>query len=321
MAWPCREAGWGDAAGLEDARKVYADVARAIARFEPVTMLASPRLVAGASLGCGSTVSVMPLRQDDSFLRDTGPTFVTDGKGGLAGVSWTYNGYGGRLTDIANDAQTAKRLLRTLGMRRYKAPLVLEGGAIVVDGEGTLVTTEAVLLDPARNPGLERKDVEAILADMLGIHRVVWLAAGLENDLAGGHVEMLVAFARPGVVLATTTADANDVNFPVLQENLERLRRATDARGRVFDIVALPQPTPRRKAGRRLPLSYANFYIANGAVVVPAFGDALDDQALQVIRAAFPDREAVQIDALDLFVAGGGINSITCPQPAGEALA
>jgi agmatine deiminase len=320
MAWPCREAGWGDAAGLDLARKAYADVARAIARFEPVTMLAAPRLVAGASLGCGSTVAVMPMRRDDSFLRDNGPTFVTDGRGGVAGVTFRFNGYGGRYEDFAADAATAKRLLATLRMRRYKVPLTLEGGAIVVDGEGTLITTESVLLDEKRNPGKERKEIETILADALGINKVVWLAGGLENDGTGGHVQMLAAFARPGVVMATLTNDANDINFPVLKENLERLKRATDARGRVLDIVPLPQPTPRRVGGRRLPLSYANFYLANGAAIVPAFGDALDEQAMAAIRAAFPDREAVQLDAYDLFVGGGGISAITCPQPAGEAL-
>jgi agmatine deiminase len=149
---------------------------------------------------------------------------------------------------------------------------------------------------------------------------VIWLAAGLENDPAGGHVEMLASFARPGVVLVTTTADTNDVNYPVLAENMERLKRATDSRGRVLDLVPVPQPTPRRTKGRRLPLSYVNAYVANGAVIVPAFGDVLDEQALQIFRAQFPDREAVQVDALDLHVAGGGINSITCPQPEGDPL-
>ncbi len=320
MTWPCREQTWGDAAGLDDARKAYATIARAIARFEPVTMLASPRLVAGASLGCGPTVSVMPMRGDDSFLRDTGPTFVTDGKGHVAGVTWAYDGYGGSRPDLADDAAMAKRLLKTIPMRRYKGPLTLEGGAIAVDGEGTLIATESVLLDPKRNPGRTRKEVEGILADMLGVNRIVWLGAGLENDHTGGHVAMLAAFARPGVVLALATGNSNDINHPVLSDNLERLKRATDARGRVLDIVPVQQPTPRREGGRRLPLSYVNFYVANGAVLVPAFGDAVDEQALQAIKASFPGREAVQVEALDLFIGGGGINSITCPQPVGEPL-
>lgn len=320
MAWPCREDSWGGAEELDLARQAIAQAARAIARFEPVTMLADPPLVAGASLACGSGVAVMPMPLDDSFVRDSGPLFVVDGKGGVAGTDWDYDGYGGLYADPARDRVFAERLLGELGMRRYAAPMVLEGGAVLIDGEGTLITTESVLLDERRNGGRDRKAVEAVLAEQLGVHRVVWLAGGLENDTTRGHVTLIAALARPGVVLALATNDRNDVNYPMLTENIDRLRKATDARGRVFDIVPVPQPTAHRRDGRRMPLSYVNLHVANGAVFVPTFEDAVDDQAAQVIKSAFAEREVVRVPALDLFASGVGLTAMTLPQPAGETL-
>lgn len=318
MAWPCRAESWGgdDALGL--ARGAIAAAARAIARFEPVTMLADPPLVAGASLACGASVAVMPVPMADSFVRDTGPCFVM-GKAGVAGVDWDYDGYGGYDGEPpAADRDFAARLLEEIGMRRYAAPMALEGGAVLVDGEGTLITTESVLLDERRNGGRDRKAVEAVLAEQLGVHRVVWLAGGLENDGTRGHVTLVAAFARPGVVLALATTDHNDVNYPMLSENIERLRKATDARGRVFDIVPVQQPAPHRRDGRRMPLSYVNLHVANGAVILPTFEDPLDDQATQAVKGAFADREVVRFPALDLFASGVGLTAVTLPQPAGD---
>jgi agmatine deiminase len=320
MAWPCRAESWGGEEAMAYARDAIAAAARAIARFEPVTMLAAPPLVAGASLACGASVAVMPMPMNDSFARDVGPTFVM-GKAGVAGVAWGYDGYGEVGTEGADDDRAfAGRLLEELGMRRYAGPMVLEGGAILVDGEGTLITSESVLLDERRNGGRDRKDVEAVLAEQLGVHRVVWLAGGLENDGTRGHVSLVAAIAAPGVVLALATTDHNDVNYPMLNENIERLRKATDARGRVFDIVPVQQPSPHRHDGRRLPLSYVNFHVANGAVILPTFDDPLDEQASQVVKAAFPEREVVRLPALDLFASGVGLTAVTLPLPAGAIL-
>jgi len=320
MAWPRRPESWNGAENLDMARRSYADVARAIARYEPVTMLASPEQVAGASLACGSTVAVMPMPLNDSWVRDNGPVFVTDGKGGVAGTDWVFDGYGGLSGDFADDAAVPERLLGHLGMRRYAVQMVLEGGAVCVDGEGTLIATESVLLNERRNPGMDRKAVEAMLAENLGVHRVVWLAGGLDGDTTQGHVRLVAAFARPGVVMAHVAPDKADVNHAMLAENLNRLKNATDARGRVLDIVPVPLPTARRDGGRRLPLSYLSAYIANGAVIVPAFDEARDTEVAALYREQFPGREVILMDADDVFAGGSGFHAIALGQPAGEAL-
>ncbi|MGH6718522.1 MAG: agmatine deiminase family protein, partial [Alphaproteobacteria bacterium] len=271
------------------------------------------------SLACGGGVAVAPMAMDDSFVRDSGPTFVVGRDGAVAGVDWDYDGYGGQQATFAKDAALAGNLLDELALRRYAAPMVLEGGAILVDGEGTLIAPETVLLDERRNGGRDRKAVEAVLADYLGVHRIIWIAGALENDSTRGHATLVAAFARPGVVLALTAGDHNDVNHPMLSDNVERLRKATDARGRVLDIVTVQQPTPHRRDGRRLPLSYLSLYVANGAVVVPTFDDPLDEQASQAIKGAFGAREIVRQPALDLFASGVGLAAVTLPLPAGAS--
>lgn len=315
MAWPCREDLWGQR--IDAARQVYADVARAIARFEPVTMIARPELTASVSLLCGPGISVLPMPQDDSWTRDTCPSFLLGPEGARAGVAWRFNGWGEAYEDYAQDRQMARRVLDHLGLPRYDAPLVTEGGAFHVDGEGTCLACETSVLDPARNPGMSREEAGRILCDHLGAETVIWLPGGLVDDETGGHVDNLACFVRPGVVLAVTTEDQAEENHAPLQRNLEALRAARDARGRELEI--LPLPLPRRRArddGRRLTLSYANFYLANGAVVMPAFDDGCDKTAYRTLAAAFPDREVVQVEATDILHGGGGIHCITQQEPA-----
>lgn len=317
MAWPCREELWGER--LEAARQAYADVARAIARFEPVTMIARPELTASVSLLCGSGVSVLPMPQDDSWTRDTCPTFLTRPDGARAGVAWRFNGWGEVYEDYAQDRQMARRVLEHLGLERYDAPLVTEGGALHVDGEGTCLVCEGSILDKNRNPGMSRHEAEEILRAHLGVETVIWLPAGLVDDETAGHVDNLACFSRPGTVLALATEDEADENYAPLQRNLEVLRAARDARGRELEILPLPLPRRRqRDEDRRLTLSYANFYIANGGIVMPAFDDTADKTAYKTIAAAFPDREVVQVEASDLLHGGGGIHCITQQEPAPE---
>jgi agmatine deiminase len=314
MAWPCREALWGE--GLDEARQVVAAVAQAIAEFEPVTMIVRPDLTAGVSLYVGQGVSVLPMPQDDSWTRDTGPSFLVDGKGGLAGVAWRFNGWGEVYPDHAQDARMAARILERIGCPAYSSRMVLEGGALHVDGEGTALLCAPSVLDPKRNPGMTAEEVEAELGIQLGIDKVIWLPKGLVDDETRGHVESLACFLRPGVVLALASDDPADPNHPVLEANLEVLRAATDAEGRKLEVVTVPQPRARkRRDGRRLTLSYVGFYLANGAVVMPGFADPADKAAYRVISQAFPDRTVVQIDVTELAEGGGGIHSITLGQP------
>jgi agmatine deiminase len=314
MAWPCRRELWGER--LDAARVAYAAVAKAIADFEPVTMIARPELTAEVSLHCGQGVRVAPMPHDDSWTRDVGPSFLLSDDRRLAGVHWRFNAWGGLYADFEQDADLARAILERIEAPRYEGPLVLEGGGVHVDGEGTALVCEPTVLDPLRNPGVEREGAERVLSDFLGIRRVIWLPFGLVDDHTGGHVDNVACFARPGVVLAMSAKDAGDANHERLKANLEVLRAATDAAGRSLEVVAIEQP---RKVvgddGRRLSLSYVNLYVANGGVVMPAFGDSQDNAAYKAVAAAFPEREVVQVDALDLCHGGGGIHCITLQQP------
>lgn len=319
MAWPCREAAWGDPAGLEEARRSYAEVAQAIARFEPVTMICRPDQLARASLLCGPGIAVLPMQHDDSWTRDTGPTFLLDQQGALAGTTWRFNGWGEAYSDHGQDAQMARRVLEHLGVRRFVSSMVMEGGGLHVDGEGTALVCAPSVLDSKRNPGLTRGEAEEELKSFLGAETVVWLPAGLADDETGGHVDNIACFARPGVVLALATDDKADANRAGLDENAAVLRAATDARGRTIEVVPVQQPRARSREGRggRATLSYINFYLANGGVVVPSFADPADSAAAKAIAAAFPDRKLVQVEAAEIVRGGGGIHCITQQQPRG----
>ena len=316
MAWPTRESLWGDR--MEAAREAYALAASTIADFEPVTMIADSEHVADVSLLCGSGVGCLPMEHDDSWMRDTGPTFLVDGAGNLAGVDWVFNGWGERYTPYDRDAALARTLLEHLDIPRYDTPLILEGGAIQCDGEGTLLTTESVFFDAKRNGPMGREAAETALRDLLGIETVIWLGDGLEDDDTGGHVDNLAAFVRPGVVVALTSNDPKDSNYAALQDNLARLRQARDAQGRALEVIEIEQPKARKgENGQRLALSYINFYLANGGVIIPSFEDNKDDAAYAAIAKAFPDRRAVQVPALEIVHGGGGLHCITQQQPTG----
>ena len=202
MAWPCRPELWGER--MVAARQAYAEIAKSILQYEQVTMIARPGLAAEASLHCGQGISVLPLDHDDSWMRDTAPTFVIGQAGALAGVDWRYNGYGARAPAFDRDARLAEAICARLEVPRFAAPIVLEGGAVHVDGQGTALVCGASVLDPQRNPGLGRDTFEEVLADYLGIAKVIWLEHGFEGDLTGGHVDNVACFVRPGVAMVLT---------------------------------------------------------------------------------------------------------------------
>ena len=314
MAWPCRKETWGD--HLEAAEKAYAEVARAIAEFEPVTMICNPGDAAEASLACGRGVDILPLEIDDSWTRDTGPTFLVDCRGRLGAVNWRFNAWGEVYRHYRHDADLARRIADRTKAERFDAPFVLEGGAIHTDGEGTLLVTEECLLNPNRNPHMTKTQIEAALRDYLGVAKVIWLAGGLEDDMTDGHVDNVACFVRPGMVLALSEDDPTDGNYAVLEENIDCLSDATDASGRHLKVVRMPQPKRRDYDGRRLALSYLNFYLANGAVIMPAFEMPQDERAYRILRDLFPDRKVVRVAAGDILVGGGGIHCITQQQPA-----
>ena len=314
MAWPCRPENWDD---IEAARATYVEVARAVARFEPVTMTANDGDAGGArrALADIRDLDVVVVPSDDSWARDTAPTFVVDGRGGLAGVDWDFNAYGGIYEEYGRTRNMARRILDLLGARRFAAPLVLEGGAIHVDGQGTVLTTTEVVLDPRRNPDLARADAERLLCDYLGAEKVLWLSSALDHDNTGGHVDNLACFVAPGVVAALGCADRDDPQHEAVHENLARLRAATDARDRALEVVELPMPARAEYRGRRLSPGYLNFYIANGAVIMPAVGDPADHDARDILARLFPGRLVVPVPTLELTKADGNIHCVTQQQP------
>ncbi len=315
MAWPCREELWGE--HIEDARDAYAAVAKAIAQFEPVTLVANPGDVATASIACGKTVDVVPIEIDDSWMRDIGPTFVVNARGEVAGCDWHFNAWGNKYEFYNNDVRLAELLLQQIKLRRFDAPFVLEGGAIHCDGEGTVLTTETVLLNPNRNPGMSREEIEQALTDWLGARKVIWLPAGYHYDETDGHVDNVACFVRPGVVLAASCPDKGDPNYEILQANIEILKASSDAAGREIEVVTVDQPARMEEDGERRSSSYVNLYIANGGVVIPSFEDKRDSAARRTVVEAFPEHEVVQVPAGDIVRGGGGIHCITQQQPKG----
>ncbi len=314
MAWPSRSELWNGRDA--EAKAAYAAVAGTIARFEPLVMLANDRDVAEAGALCGEGVEIRAMPLDDSWMRDFGPTFLVDEAGDVAGADWRFNAWGEKFPDHAEDALVASRVLESERCRRFAADFVLEGGSIHVDGAGTLLTSEQCLLNPNRNPSLTRGRIEENLRRWLGVSTIIWLGEGLENDGTDGHVDNLACFVRPGLVVAASCADPADANHAVLTDNLKRLQAARDAAGRTLEVIELPIPAPRFCATGRLALNYVNFYLANGAVVAPAFDDPMDDVAAGILARAFPDRQVVQVPALGILEGGGGIHCITQQQPA-----
>lgn len=318
IGWPTRASCWRrHRAAACDA---VARVARAIAAFEPVALVCRPEDAATAARLTDGAVELVTAPIDDSWLRDTGPSFLVDGRGGLAATDWLFNAWGRKVEPYDEDAAFAAWLAARVGARRYAAPIVNEGGAIHVDGEGTVLTTEDVLLNPnragpdGRTP--ERGAVERALCDYLGAERVVWLKHGLVSDTdTDGHVDTVAAFVRPGIVLAQASREPADPNHDRLADNLARLRAARDARGRALQIIEIVEPAAQEEDGQRLSLSYVNFYLANGGLVAPTFGVPEDEAALATLVRAFPDRRVVGVPARAIFVGGGGIHCITQQEP------
>jgi agmatine deiminase len=330
MFWPRLPVTWGEYSptgrpGLAAAQAAYAAVARAIAPFEPVRMAAAPGDAETAAAACGPDVDVIEMPIDDAWARDTGPSFLLGPAGQLGGVHWGFNNYGNEPyadkpalaeAEYANDAAIGRRILERESARVFSAPLIMEGGALHVDGDGTVLVTEECLLHPNRNPDLTQQEIERHLLDYLGAQKVIWLGRGLVEDETNGHIDELACFVRPGVVLALRRTETDDVDYAALEDNLERLAAATDARGRSLEIIEIHAAPPTFHRGVRLSLSYINCYLANGGVVMPSFESPEHDAAAAAVMAgAFPGRQIAQVPALDIFGGGGGIHCITQQQP------
>jgi agmatine deiminase len=318
MAWPARDEWWG--ALLDAAKDEWAGVAQAVAAFEPVTMVCNPGLSDDVRRRCGAGVDPLELSIDDSWMRDNGPIFVTNAAGSVALVQFRFNSWGEKFLPYDNDARVPEGLASHLGVRRYQAPLVLEGGSFFVDGEGTLLTTEQCLLNPNRNPSRSRDEIEEGLRSFLGVDTVIWLPHGLVEDRdTDGHVDGLAQYIHPGVVMVSVAAGGDDPNAERFGEDRAVLARAKDSRGRSIEVLDGPvNAWAEVESVGRVVIPYLNFYVVNGGVVVPIGGVPEDEAALEVVGKAFPDREVVGVPAALISHGGGGPHCITQQIPAGS---
>jgi agmatine deiminase len=317
MAWPSRDDQWVD--GLAGAQETYAAIAQAIRRFEPVRMVVEPNCIDDARTQCGPNIELIAFPIDDPWMRDSGPTFLSRGDGARAGTAWRFNSWGGKSSDYADNARLAARVLSFSSAAVYQSSLCLEGGGIHTDGEGTVITTESVVLNPNRNPGINKRAAERELCEALGATKVIWLPGDPESiftDITDGHVDGLLSFVKPGIVIYESNPSATGAALRLAADNRRALETAIDARGRRLQIISIDDAYEVETRHALFCRSYVNFYIANGGVVMPSFGVRGDARARAAIQAAFPDREVVQVDITRLASGGGGIHCITQQQPA-----
>ena len=319
MAWPKRAAAWGP--HIEAARDDYARVANAIARFEPLSMVVDSANEADARARCGAAVTFVVLPIDDSWLRDSGPTFVVDAQGRRAAACFTFNAWGGKYHPYDQDALVASRIAERTGDAAYLSGLVVEGGGFCSDGEGTLITAETCVLNANRNPEVSKAEAEAELRAMLGARKVIWVPGDVTDTETDGHVDGYLAYIKPGALLFEEVLDPADPRFGIMAENRRVLELETDAKGRRFDLVPIAEVPPEMAPAdaRCFCRSYVNFYLANGAVIAPAYGIAQDHEVFETLKRAYPDRQVVPVRLSALFRGGGGIHCITQQQPVGIA--
>lgn len=318
IQWPVRES-LVHPENYEEVCTGYAAAARAVAEFEPVTVIADRDTVKQAASLCGDGVETFSAPHSDAWVRDSGPTVVWDHKGARLGVRWQFNAWGEKYTPYEPDHEAARAVLEHLKIPRIDAPIVLEGGSIHTDGQGTLLTTEQCLLNPNRNPNLSRWEIEKTLRKFLGVEKFIWLKRGLAGDETDGHVDNLACFARPGTVVLQVCDDSEDENYAITAENRTILHAARDAQGRTPGLIEIPQPPARYYDGTRLTLSYLNFYLVNGGLILPIFGgDAAktDEAAIKILQEVFPGRKIRTVDGIPLVREGGNIHCITQQIPA-----
>lgn len=334
ILWPERTDNWR--LGAKPAQKAFSRVAETISKFETVTVGVSRQQFKHARAVLSSKIRVVEVSSNDSWVRDTGPSFVKRNQK-IRAIDWKFNSYGG-LKDGAyfpwdQDELIAGKIAEIEGTDCYQAPLILEGGSIHVDGEGTCLTTEQCLLNTNRNPDLSKEEIEEILFQYLNVEKIIWLEEGVYCDETDGHVDNLACFVRPGEILLTWTDDKNDPQYEISFKALERVEKTRDARGRKLKVNKIHQPGPlyiteeekegidfsnthlERKAGKRLPASYVNFYLANGAAIVPTFSDPRDKTALELFRKLYPEREIIGVPSREIILGGGNIHCITQQVP------
>ncbi|HEX4130890.1 MAG TPA: agmatine deiminase family protein [Pirellulales bacterium] len=318
LSWPHNQNSWPG--NFEPIPAVWAELTRVLAEHETVHICAGgERVMAEARRMVGDVPNVVlhDIETNDAWMRDHGPMFLVGPKGSPPTLlDWGYNAWGGKYPPFDKDDLVPRQAAEILGYRRIEPGIILEGGAVDFNGKGAVLTTEQCLLNPNRNPQLDRAAIERYLAEYCGAPHVVWLGEGIVGDDTDGHIDELARFVAPGIVLAAVEDDPADENYQPLQDNFARLEAATDQDGRGLEVIALPMPRPLFYGDQRMPGSYCNFYISNGVVVAPQFDDPADAQVLEILRSVFPDRRVVGLRARELAWGLGAFHCITQQQPA-----
>ena len=325
LAWPKDPLTWPDRVlQVED---IFIQMMAALAPNEKVNLLvddeATEQVVRLRCAFAGARkIRFHRVQTVDSWIRDYGPNFLTNDKGGLVYNDWLFNAWGNKYEELAKDSAIPARLAGVLNVPYFEPGVVMEGGSIEVNGAGVVMTTEQCLLNPNRNPHLDRLGIEQYLKGYLGVEKVLWLGEGIVGDDTDGHIDDIARFVSPTTIVCALEEDPADANYKLLQDNFERLQHVTDVQGRSFELVTLPMPGPvgGTSAGgtrglERLPASYANFYIANNVVLVPIFGCANDRRALETTQRLFSDRRVVGINCEPLVWGLGTIHCVTQQQP------
>lgn len=338
MIWPERTDNWRN--GAKPAQKAFVDVAKAIIRFEPLTVLVSKGQFQNARDMLPEEVQVVEMANDDSWVRDCGPTFVVNEDGDVRGVDWEFNAWGGLVDGLYfpwdNDDQVARKVCELEQVDSYRTEgFVLEGGSIHVDGEGTCIVTEACLLSEGRNPHLSKEEIEQHLKDYLNVEKVIWLEEGIYLDETNEHVDNIIHYVGPAKLVLAWTDDVNDPQYSMSKKAFDLLSNETDAKGRKFEIHKLHIPSPPivvtkeesegvdsvegtlpREEGDRQAASYANFLIVNGGIILPVFDREQDQMAIDVLKEAMPEHEIVTVPGREIVLGGGNVHCITQQQPA-----
>ncbi len=334
MLWPERQDNWRN--GAKPAQKAFADVAKAIAEFEPVTVGVSKEQYANARNILPREVRVVEMASNDAWIRDCGPTFLTNDKGEVRAVDWAFNAWGGLYDGLYfpwdMDLQVAQKVCEIENVDTYHTPdFVMEGGSFHVDGEGTVITTEMCLLSEGRNPDMTKEEIEAKLCEYLNCEKVIWVKDGIDPDETNGHIDDVACYIRPGIVGCIWTDDENNQFYQACQDAYKILSNATDAKGRKLEVKKLcmtkkyvtirgdfaidyVEGTMPREDGDVSIASYMNFLIVNDGVIVPQYGDENDELALNTIQEWFPNRKVVGVRTEEVAFGGGNIHCITQQQ-------
>ncbi len=322
LNWPTNRETW-PGARMQRVEKVYAEIIKALSAHETVYLLVpdnrysqyARKVLISENVDFANVVfHEVPI--NDVWVRDCGPIFIKNPANTYAITDWEYNAWGEKYPPYDDDNKLPKYFSRMYGIERFPVDMVLEGGSIDTNGNGLMMTTESVLLNPNRNPKMSKSQIEQNLHDYLGQEKIIWLKRGLAGDDTDGHIDDLCRFLDENTVMTTICEDPDDVNYAALQENLELLSKATDQNGKSLTIETLPLPKTRIEGttvdgSEYVPASYANFYIANGIVLLPLYDERYDEQARSILQKYFPDREVVGIPCADLVWGQGSIHCIT----------